>query len=87
MLTYLEMNATDDIIAHMTREGSFKNMTAQHEKKDARERGNEHRGYSLRKGIAGDFKNYMTEDLVKTIDDAVSNVRTRAFEKYNIQNQ
>jgi len=86
LLEYLEVEATDETIDSMVKNASFEEMTRRHSKGlDTRKSGEENRLDSLRKGIAGDWKNYVNEDLAEKIDTIAMPFREKVFEKYDVE--
>lgn len=83
MLDYLEVKKSPKIIAHMIDTASFKKQT----EKDSgigREKGEEDRTSQIRKGIVGDWKNHMSEEMAHQIDKIVAPLRKEVFEKYKV---
>jgi len=83
ILDYLGVKKSPAIIARMLADASFKKQT----KKDggiARERGEEDKTSQLRKGMVGDWENYMTKEMAYKIDTAVAPLRKAVFKKYDI---
>lgn len=83
MVDYLGISISDDIARHMLDEASFKKQTKRDEG-SARERGEENVKSGFRKGVTGDWKNHLSEELAKQIDDLVESVRNEAIQKYTI---
>jgi len=83
ILDYLEVKKSPEIISHMIENASFEKQTARAEGV-SRTRGEENSGSQMRKGVAGDFKNHMTENIARMVDEAVRDLRERVFEKYNV---
>ena len=83
MLDYLEINKSPEITKDMIENASFEKQTARAEGA-SRKRGEEKSTSQIRKGIAGDWKNNMSKELAKKIDDATKGLRKKVFEKYNI---
>jgi len=81
---YLDMTVSDKIITRMVEEGSFKSMTARDAKTAGRDAGEEESTAQIRKGVVGDWRNYMTEKTAKKVDDAVRELRTKVFRKYSV---
>lgn len=83
LLDYLEVKKSPEIISHMIENASFEKQTARAEGA-SRGRGEEKRGSQVRKGVAGDFKNHMSEKLIKIVDNATAELRKKVFKKYNV---
>jgi len=87
MLLYLGARVSDDIIAHMIAEGSIERVR---EKDTLYTRGkNKKREGPLlkshyRKGIVGDWKNYITKQQAEMIDSMTSDLEEKVFKKYNV---
>lgn len=86
LLEYLEMKVTNEIIERMVRGASFEELTRKDSKNaQTRKRGQEDQRQSLRKGIAGDWKNYLSEALAEKIDTIARPLREKVFEKYHVE--
>jgi len=85
LLDYLEIGTSDEVIARMIHSASFEEMTRRHSKKVGRKRGEEDPQESLRRGVVGDWKNHIDEDLALSIDTAVAPFRKEVFKKYGLE--
>lgn len=82
MIEYLGMSHTPDMIAYMIEGGSFEKRTELNDGR-ARHAGEEAKSF-LRKGIVGDFKNAMTEEIARGVDEITRDLEARVFKKYSI---
>jgi hypothetical protein len=82
MVKYLGFDVTEAELRHMVEEASFKKQTERDSGSRGREKGEEDAKSGLRKGITGDWKNYLDHDLASEIDSAVAEVRRAVFRKY-----
>ena len=85
LLNYLEIKATNRLIEEMAQRASFSEMTQRHTKQVGRKAGEEDRRESLRKGVAGDWRNHIAEDLARMIDDLVLPIRREVLYKYKLE--
>ncbi|MAG12895.1 hypothetical protein CL630_03755 [bacterium] len=85
MVDYLGIKAMDDNISHMIENAAFQKQTARDSGLSGREKGEEDPKSGLRKGIVGDWKNYLSDDLARIIDESVKDLRNRVFEKYRVR--
>lgn len=83
ILDYLRVKKSPVIIADMIENSSFEKRTALAEGV-SRRAGEENRKSQMRKGVAGDWKNHITQDLADVIDDATKDLREEVFEKYKL---
>lgn len=83
MIRYLGMEYTDEIIETMIREGDFKNLVAK-DSGSGRERGEESVTSHFRKGIVGDWKNYLSESQVQMVQELVGGLQKQVFAKYHV---
>jgi len=83
MVQYLGYTASDDELSHMIEEASFKKKTAKDSGR-ARETGEEDMKSGLRKGIVGDWRNYIDDKLAERINNRTLDLRKRVFEKYTV---
>ena len=51
----------------------------------SRKRGEESVTSQIRKGAPGDWENHIPSALAKMVDDSVSDLRARVFQKFNIE--
>lgn len=70
LLTFLNVKSSDDSITRCSDAGSFKKMTG------GRERGDEDNSKFYRKGVAGDWRNHLPEDLVRTLCKPIAELMT-----------
>ncbi|MAZ41019.1 hypothetical protein CL654_02790 [bacterium] len=84
MLVYLGKTASDKDIENMIQGGAFKRQT---EKEEGYRKEKDGQDYTsgLRKGIAGDWKNYIETPLAEEIDQAMEGLSQKVFEKYNME--
>jgi hypothetical protein len=85
ILEYLEVKIDDQIIDKMIAEADFKKLNAKDSGKSGRVRGEESLKSHYRKGIVGDWKNCLTSDQAKMIDDTLADLQAKVFNKYNIK--
>ncbi|MDO8500067.1 MAG: sulfotransferase domain-containing protein [bacterium] len=86
MVGYLDMPASDSTIAHMIEEASFQKQTARDSKDEGRTSGEENTKSGFRKGVVGDWKNYINKDLADEIDARVKDLQNAVIKKFNIEN-
>ncbi len=86
ILDYLEVKSTKEIVNQMIAEASFENLTKKDRILDegSRKRGEENRYSQYRKGIVGDWKNYLTPKQTKMIDTIIFDLEKKVFQKYNL---
>ncbi len=84
ILSYLDVAINADIISHMIKEGSFKEMTAKGNITGGRDNGQEELQSPYRKGVVGDWVNHMTKKQAELVDAIVGEVRKMTFNKYKI---
>ncbi len=88
ILKYLKAKIENKIINNMIEEASIDRcrkkdkLISGTDKKDLIN--NEIRKSHYRKGIVGDWKNYLSEDQVKLIDKSLFSLEKKVFRKYNI---
>ncbi len=85
VLDYLEVEATGAVVEQMVHAASFEQMTRRHAENGSRKRGEEDRGESMRKGVAGDWRHHIAADLAQAIDAATTDLRGQVFEKYEVE--
>lgn len=85
ILKYLDVTIDDKIISRMIKEGSFKKLNAEDSGKTGREKGQQSIMSHFRKGMVGDWENYLTDNQVKLVDQIILNLQGRVFEKYHIK--
>ncbi len=83
MLSYLGVSATDEELRTTVAEASFEKQTAR-DSGTARKPGEEDPMSGLRKGIVGDWKNHISPELAREIDERTKDLRTAVFEKYRV---
>lgn len=84
VLQYLGAEMNGAIIAHMIKEGSFKNLVAKDTGSEGRERGEESLGSHYRKGIVDDWVNHLTKQQAEKIDNFLADLERRVFIKFNL---
>lgn len=84
ILHYLGVSTDDAIIDIMIKEASFKKLNAKHSGGEGREKGQEKIMSHYRKGIVGDWKNYLTEKQIELVDSLTLDLQNQVFKKYNI---
>ena len=85
MVEYLGFEVSDEELSRMIEDASFKKQTLRDGKKE-RAPGEEDAKSGLRKGIVGDWENYIDEGFAKKIDAQVTSLQKMVFKKYNIKN-
>ena len=83
IVEYLGFSHTANVLRHMVKDASFEKQTKRNDGVQ-RKAGEENNKSSMRKGITGDWKNYMSYDLADTIDREIHDLEKRVFKKYNI---
>lgn len=84
MVRYLDMPASSDVVRRMVEEASFERQTARDSKGESRRRGEENIMSGFRKGVVGDWKNYISEELAREIDCQTANARAEVIRKFKI---
>src|SRR3989344_979315 len=99
LCSYLGFEAPPDIAREMLTKGSFKEMTKRHSRGHGRERGEEgswrqdlqdpgntlYDVNPMRKGIVGDWKNYISMELANVIDASIAPLERGVLEKYHVR--
>ncbi len=85
-LEYLGVNTDQAVIAHMVAEAAFEKVSNQDNNLQGRKKGEELIMSHYRKGIAGDWKNYLSEKQVKLIDGLTGETQKKVFAKYKVIN-
>ncbi len=83
MVRYLGMPVSEEILAYMVAEASFEKQTARDGV--ARERGVENVKSGFRKGVVGDWRNYIQEDLARDIDGATARLQQEVGRKFKVK--
>ncbi|MBI4114944.1 MAG: sulfotransferase domain-containing protein, partial [Candidatus Omnitrophica bacterium] len=84
MVHYLGRSVSDTILSHMVEEASFQKQTARDSKGEGRSQGEEDSKSGFRKGVVGDWENYIPQKLARDIDDRVRDVREKVISKFNV---
>tara|TARA_Y100000310_G_scaffold341747_1_gene441908 strand:+ start:6680 stop:7606 length:927 start_codon:yes stop_codon:yes gene_type:complete len=84
---YLGFKTSDEELEYMVTEADFDKQTVKDAlDKATRKQGEEDVKSGLRKGIVGDWKNNISNELAKKIDSKVANFRKKVFDKYHVTN-
>lgn len=86
LLDYLAVDSNYHIIKKMIEEADFKKVSTQDNDAVARERGQELLTSHYRKGMVGDWQNYLTIEQAKIIDEIIGNLQNQVFAMYEIKN-
>ena len=84
ILKYLEVQVGEELIEYMTDNASFQKLTAIDSGITSRTRGEESIKSHYRKGIVGDWQNYLTIKQTKLVDQILLNLRIKVFDKHNL---
>lgn len=84
VLKYLEVPFDDAVLKTMNEESSFKKLNAKDSGSEGRDAGEESVMSHFRKGIAGDWKNHLTESQANLVDELTGELEQKVFKKYNI---
>ena len=84
-LKYLDVPADDEVIDEMLKAASFEKLTAKDSGGKGREQGEESIMSHFRKGIVGDWKNYLADTQVKLVDPITLDLQNQVFKKYNVE--
>jgi hypothetical protein len=84
MTDYLDIETDDNTAQVMAKDASFKNQTKRDSGGKGREKGQTDPSSGLRKGVSGDWENYIERPLAKKVDQAVSSLREQVFKKYHV---
>jgi|GEM_PF-1292325 len=84
ILEYLGVKSDCALVDHMLAEAAFEKVSNQDNNLAGRKRGEELIMSHYRKGITGDWKNYLTERQAKMIDDFLSELQKQVFNKYKV---
>ena len=71
----------------MINNASFQKLNAIDSGTIGRARGEESTKSHYRKGIIGDWKNHLTIEQAKLVDNMLINLRTKVFNKYNLRKE
>lgn len=85
VLDYLGVQVSDVVIEKMLEEADFKKLNAKDSGTEGRERGQESIMSHFRKGIVGDWENYLTPAQVALVDSLTLDLENQVFKKYNIK--
>ena len=83
ILSYLDADLSEEIMDKMIEEASFENLKKKeidYFKKENISQDIKH----YRKGVVGEWKNYLSEEQVKMIDAIIDSLQKKVFEKYNV---
>ncbi|MCK5211114.1 sulfotransferase [Candidatus Parcubacteria bacterium] len=88
LLNYLEVKTNNKLISNMIEAASIDSCRKKDKsisKEDKKEIiNNEMRKSHYRKGVVGDWKNYLTDKQVQIVDDILSSLEKKVFIKYKI---
>ena len=87
ILKYLEVRIDEEPIEDMINNASFQKLNAIDSGAIGRARGEESTKSHYRKGIIGDWKNHLTIEQAKLVDNMLINLRTKVFNKYNLRKE
>ncbi|MBI2639324.1 MAG: sulfotransferase domain-containing protein [Candidatus Sungbacteria bacterium] len=87
MVRYLGMPISPKILAYMIEEASFEKQTARDSHSAGRGRGEENVKSGFRKGVVGDWKNHLSEDLADEVDRMALDYRKKIVERFDIRNK
>ena len=85
ILEYLGVNTDESIIDHMIEEAAFEKVSTQDNNLGGRKKGEELIASHYRKGIVGDWKNYLTASQGALIDELTQDLQNKVFKKYNVK--
>ncbi len=83
-LDYLGVDNSGAVIEHMIKEAAFEKVSSQDNNLKGRKKGEELIMSHYRKGIAGDWRNYLTQAQAKLIDNITGDLQRQVFDKYKV---
>ena len=83
-LQYLGAVSDDEIVEQMIKEAAFEKVSGQDNDSGGRKKGEELITSHYRKGISGDWKNYLTPAQAELIDGLTDDLQKKVFEKYRV---
>jgi len=84
ILEYLGTDSSLPLIDRMVAEAAFEKVSNQDNNQEGRKKGEELIMSHYRKGIAGDWKNYLTGKQAELIDNLVGELQQQVFNKYKV---
>ena len=85
VLEYLKVKIDDMVVEQMIREADFKKLTAKDANSVGRSRGEESIKSYYRKGIVGDWRQYLNKRKIILIEEILGELQKKVFSKYNIK--
>ena len=83
ILSYLGADSSDEIMDKMIEEVSFDNLKKR-EVNYLEKEGMPDAIRHYRKGVIGEWRNYLSEGQIKIINESIGDLQKRVFEKYNV---